>query len=66
MSLLAIIGPGSPELEEKIDWMVVGEGDDPSRFLCTTSHPDESLEDVINLVECWEMERNDPFQEVRL
>ncbi len=29
VSLLAIIGPGSPELEEKIDWMVVGEGDDP-------------------------------------
>lgn len=66
VSLLAIFGKGSTELEEQIDWLVIGEGDDPNRFLCTTSHADEAFEDVVSLAECWEMERNDPYQVVRL
>jgi hypothetical protein len=66
VSLIAVFGPGSAELEETIDWIVVGDGTDPERFLCTSSHPDEPYEDVVNMVECWELERNDAFEEIRL
>jgi hypothetical protein len=45
VSLLAIAGPGSEALEEIIDWLAIADGSDPSRFLCTTSHPNESLDE---------------------
>ncbi len=66
VSLLAIFGPGCEELEETIDWLVVGDGSDSSRFLCTTSHPDEPFDQVLNMAQIWELERGDPVEEVRL
>jgi hypothetical protein len=66
VSIIAIVGPGCSRLEDIIDDLVVGDGSDASRFLCTTSHPDGTLEDVLNMVKFWEPERDDPVQEVRL
>lgn len=66
VSLLAICGPGSKELEEIIDWHIVSDGADPDRFLCTTSHPNEPFDEVLNMAQTWEFERGDPVQEVRL
>lgn len=66
VSLLAIIGPGCSRLEDVIDEIVVGDGRDPSRFLCTTSHPDDDFDTVMNVAQTWEMNKNDPVQEVRL
>jgi hypothetical protein len=66
VSLVAVVGPGCARLEDIIDEIVVGDGSDPVRFLCTTSHPHEPLDEVVNMVECWELERGDPYQEVRL
>jgi hypothetical protein len=66
VSLLAIIGPGCSDLEEVIDWIVVGDGSDPSRFLCTTSHPDEDFDTVLNMAQTWERDKGEPVQEVRL
>ena len=66
VSLLAIIGPGCTRLEDVIDEIVVGDGSDPSRFLCTTSHPDDDFNTVMNMAETWEADKNDPVQEVRL
>lgn len=66
VSLIAIVGPGCSRIEDIIDEIVVGDGSNPERFLCTTSHPDEPLDDVRNMARWWEMERNDPVQEVRL
>lgn len=66
VSIIAVFGPGSSRLEDIIDEIVVGDGSHPERFVCTTSHPDEPLEDVFNMLESWEMERSDPIQEVRL
>jgi hypothetical protein len=66
VSLLAIIGPGCSRLEDVIDEIVVGDGSDPSRFLCTTSHPDDDFDTVMNMAQTWEMDKNDPVQEVRL
>ncbi|SFJ12671.1 hypothetical protein SAMN03159338_0862 [Sphingomonas sp. NFR04] len=66
VSLLAIVGPGCTELEETIDWLVTGDGGNPGRFLCTTSHPDEPFDDVLNMAHTWELERGNLVQEVRL
>jgi hypothetical protein len=66
VSLIAIVGPGSVELENQIDLLIVGDGSNPDRFICTTSHPDDTHDDVVNMVECWEPDRRDAYQEVRL
>lgn len=66
VSLLAIVGPGSDELEETVDWLVVADGSDPDRFLCTTSHPAAALDEAVNMVTHWELERREPYQEVWL
>ena len=66
VSLIAVVGPGCERIEEMIDWIVVGDGSDDERYVTTSSHPDEPLSDVIEFVECWEMERGDLYQEVRL
>lgn len=55
--LLAIVGPGADKLEDEVDWIVVGNGNDPSRFLCTTSHPNEPLEEVISMANAFDADR---------
>jgi hypothetical protein len=55
VSLLAIAG--SEALEEIIDWLVIADGSDPSRFLCTTSHPSESLDEVLSMASAWDAEK---------
>ena len=66
VSLIAVVGSDCRRIEDTIDEIVVGDGSDPDRFVCTTSHPDEPFDEVINMAEVWEMERGDPVQEVRL
>lgn len=66
VSLVAVVGPGCARVEDIIDEIVVGDGSDEARFLCTTSHPDEPFEDVLNMAETWEFERGDPVEEIRL
>jgi len=66
VSLVTVIGPGCARVEDIIDEIVVGDGSNEARFLCTTSHPDEPFEDVLNMAETWEFERGDPVEEVRL
>ena len=66
VSLIAAVGPGCARLEDLIDEIIVGDGSDPDRFVCTTSHPYEPFEDVVNMVKCWELDLGDPYQEVRL
>lgn len=66
VSIIAVFGLGSQRIEDIIDEIVVGDGFDPDRFVCTTSHADEPLDDVLNMLKCWEVERGDPVQEVHL
>ena len=46
--LIAVVGEGCQEIETLIDEIIVGDGSDPERFIATTSHPEESIEDVMN------------------
>jgi hypothetical protein len=40
---IATYGPGCVEVEDLIDWIII---EKPGRFLVTTSHPNETLEEV--------------------
>lgn len=66
VSLVAVFGAGCERIEDIIDEVVVGNGSDPTRFLCTSSHPDEPFEDVLDMVKMWRSERDDAIDEVRL
>lgn len=66
VSLLAIVGPGSDVLEEKIDWLVIGDGSQANRFLCTTSHPYEPLHKVLAMVNAWEVDKGGAMGQIRL
>lgn len=57
VSLLAIVGRKSYELEAKANRIIIGDGDDP-RFICTSAHSEEPLEDVLNLAEGWQASAN--------
>lgn len=52
-SLISIVGDGCEEIEDEIDRLVVRDGADDSRFVTTTCHPGETLEDVIEFANCW-------------
>lgn len=66
VSLLAIVGPGSDVIEEKVDWLVIGDGSRPERFLCTTSHLDEPLDEVLAMVNAWEADGGGAVDQIRL
>jgi hypothetical protein len=55
VALVATIGTDCEKVEGIIDELVVGDGSNAGRFLTTTSHPDETLEEVIEFVESFSM-----------
>jgi hypothetical protein len=66
--LVCVIGNDCARVEDVIDELVVGDGSNPSRFLTTTSHPNESIAEVQAFAEVWtlELDPTSPVQEVRL
>jgi hypothetical protein len=66
--LVCVVGPDCARVEDVIDELVVGHGDDPSRFINTTSHPNCSIAEARAFAEYWTLDV-DPLlsvQEVRL
>ena len=47
VKLVAVVGQDCQRVEDIIDELVVGRGDNDSRFLLTSSHPGESVEDAV-------------------
>jgi hypothetical protein len=66
VNLVAIVGDGCAALEDQVDWLVIGDGADPDRFLVTSSHPGETFEKVREFAATWRCDRNGGVQEVRL
>jgi hypothetical protein len=54
--LVCVIGPDCRRVEDVIDELVVGPGGDPSRFINTTSHPNEAVEEVRSFAEAWNLD----------
>lgn len=64
-SLIAVFGLGSAELEDMIDEIIVGDGKESNRFICTTSHPNESYDEVLSFVTVWKSDEGGTVNEVR-
>src|SRR5689334_22465464 len=53
VELIAVVGKGCARIEDLIDEIIVGDGSDDSRFILTTSHADERVEDALEFAEEW-------------
>ncbi|WKB56035.1 hypothetical protein [Eleftheria terrae] len=47
VKFVGVVGHDCERVEEIIDELVVGDGSDPRRFLLTSSHPGESVAEVV-------------------
>jgi hypothetical protein len=47
VKFVGVVGHDCQRVEEIIDELVVGDGSDPRRYLLTSSHPRESVEEVL-------------------
>lgn len=56
VELIAIVGPNCETLEDEIDWLIVGDGSDDSRFIVTSSHDEETLAEAVAFAEGWSMQ----------
>ncbi|MBU1385735.1 MAG: hypothetical protein KKG14_02275 [Alphaproteobacteria bacterium] len=53
MALIAVWGEGCGAVEDLIDEIVVGDGSDDNRFITTSAHEGEALDDVIEFARNW-------------
>ena len=65
VALIAIVGDDADNLEDLIDEIVVGDGSDRRRFIVTTSHRDESLDEVLHFVSCYDAGPDARVEQVR-
>lgn len=49
---ISVVGSGCEKVEHLIDDIIVGRGEGEDRFMLTSSHPGESLEDVLQFASC--------------
>lgn len=66
VSLIAVQGEGCEQIEDEIDWLIVGDGTDDTRFITTLSHPGETLEEVFEFATIWWVNADGPTEVVRL
>ena len=50
VAIICAIGPNARHIEDVIDEFIVGDGSDHSRFILTSSHIDEPMDDVMDFV----------------
>lgn len=53
VALIAVWGEGCCAVEDRIDDIVVGDGSDASRYITTSAHEGETLEEVIEFARNW-------------
>lgn len=66
VSLIAVMGEGCEQVEDEIDCLIVGDGSDPNRFVTTSSHPGETLEQVVEFATAWWVTADGPTTVVRI
>lgn len=64
--LIAIVGEGCEQLEDEIDWLIIRDGFDPNNLICTSTHPNETLTQVLEFASTWTCEGEDGVEEIRL
>jgi hypothetical protein len=66
VELIAVVGEGCERIHDTIDELVVGDGSDDSRFITTSWHPDETLEEALQLARAFGSGAPDCVQLVKL
>ncbi|TWT12768.1 hypothetical protein [Reyranella sp. CPCC 100927] len=66
VGLIAVVGDGCSEIHDLIDELVVGDGSDESRFIMTSFHSDETVQQVFEFVSAWQTERSEAVELVKL
>ncbi|MGO8235295.1 hypothetical protein ACC806_03675 [Rhizobium ruizarguesonis] len=52
VGLIAISGGNAFKVEAEVDWLIIGDGSDPGRFICTSAHSDDEEESGIEDALC--------------
>ena len=66
VTLIAVVGEGGSKIERLIDDFIVGDGSDRTRFIVTTSHPGETVEEVMEFARSWDEEQGQSVELVKL
>jgi hypothetical protein len=66
VTLIAVVGEGGSKIEHLIDRLIVRDGSDESRFIVTSSHPGETIEEVMAFARRWDEELGQPVELVNL
>lgn len=66
VALVAIVGENADEIEDRIDDLLIDDGSDPNRFFVTTSHMDETIEDVVFFARSFDADEGGEIQQIRL
>lgn len=65
VAIIAVVGEGCEAVHDRLDDLIVGNGSDPKRFILTSWHEGESLEEVIAFMKSLEG-KAETIKEVRL
>jgi hypothetical protein len=57
VALIAVVGRDAENIHDQIDELIVGDGSDASRFILTSFHVDETLEEAMEFARICEPER---------
>ena len=66
VELIAVVGEGCVDVEDIIDQIIVGDGTREGRFIVTSSHPNESVADVLEFASVLLIGRPEGVQIVKL
>jgi len=66
VALVAVVGKDCAKVEDIVDELIVGDGSNPHRFIVTTSHPGETIDDVIQFAESFATDPRGKVQTVEL
>lgn len=66
VTLIAVVGENAAAVEDLIDAFVIGDGSDPSRFIATSQHEGETLDEVMEFAAAFNASDGGSVQLVRL
>ncbi len=66
VTLIAVVGEDATAVEDLIDGFVVGDGSDRSRFIVTSQHEGETLEEAMTFAAAFDAGGGETVQLVRL
>ena len=66
VELIAVVGPDCENVHDLIDDVIIGDGSDTTRFIVTSWHTDEPLNDVLEFARDWTAKTEGQVQIVSL